>query len=385
MSRLRIGVVAGEPSGDLLGAHVLAALKQRYADVQVEGVGGPLMEAQGLESLYPLERLSVMGFSEPLKRLPELLRMKRALGRHFLQRRPDVFLGIDSPDFNLRLEKTLRGEGIATAHLVSPSVWAWRRGRLRGMSRAVDLMMCLFPFETEVYHQHGIPVCHVGHPLVDQIDPHIQSGAMRQQLQLGNEGPLLALLPGSRESEVRLLTPVFLQAVRLLRQDFPQLQLVIPAASPERFAQLEKMIKAHDDLPVRLIRGQSREAMAAADAVMLASGTASLEAALLRRPMVVAYRMGTASWQLMSRLVRTPYIALPNLLAGRLVVPELIQHAATADALAAAMRPLLAGGEASAAQCRGFDDMRQRLGSDAAVNAARALLNLVAGEVNGNE
>ena len=384
MSRLRVGVVAGEPSGDLLGAHVLAALKQRYEDVQVEGVGGPLMEAQGLESLYSIERLSVMGFSEPLKRLPELLRMNRALGRHFLQRRPDVFLGIDSPDFNLRLEKRLRRAGIATAHLVSPSVWAWRRGRLRGMHRALDLMMCLFPFETEVYRQQGIPVCHVGHPLVDQIDPHIQPGAMRQQLQLGSEAPLLALLPGSRESEVRLLSPAFLQAFRLLRQDFPQLQLVIPAATPERFVQLERIIEASDDLPVRLIRGQSREAMAAADAVMMASGTATLEAALLRRPMVVAYRLGTASWQLMSRLVRTPYIALPNLLAGRAVVPELIQHALTADALAAATRPLLAGGEASAAQCRGFDELRQQLGSDAAGNAARALSDLVAGGVSGN-
>ena len=379
MDRLHVGVVAGEPSGDILGARVLAALKQRYDEVLVEGVGGPLMQAQGLTSLYPLERLSVMGLIEPLKRLPELLRMNRALRRHFLQRPPDVFLGIDSPDFNLRLEHRLRRAGITTAHLVSPSVWAWRRSRLRGIRRAVDLMLCLFPFETEIYRRHGVPVCHVGHPLVDEIDPGIETRSARRQLELHDQGPLLALLPGSREMEVRLMAPVFLQAVRLLRRDCPQLGVAIPAATAERLVQLRQILEGFDDLPVRLFQGQSREVMAAADLVLLASGTATLEAALLQRPMVVAYRMGVLSWQVLSRLVSAPYIALPNLLASRLLVPEFVQHAARPDALAEAVLPLLAGGDAVAGQLQGFVELRQQLGRDAADNAATALAALAAG------
>jgi lipid-A-disaccharide synthase len=373
-------MVAGEPSGDILGARVLAALRERYDEVLAEGVGGPLMEAQGLASLYPLERLSVMGLVEPLKRLPELLRINRALGRHFLARPPDIFLGIDSPDFNLRLERRLRRAGITTAHLVSPSVWAWRRGRLRGIARAVDLMLCLFPFETDIYRQHGLPIRHIGHPLVDEIEPDVDPLAARRQLQLDGEGALLAVLPGSREAEVRLLAPLFLQAARLLRRDNPELTIAIPAANSERLAQLRRILEAFDDLPVHLLQGRSREVMAAADVVLLASGTATLEAALLQRPMVVAYRTGGLSWQLLSRLVKTPYVALPNLLAGRLLVPELIQQAASPEALANAVQPLLAGGEAVGRQLRGFGDLRQQLGRDAAANAAGALVELAAGK-----
>jgi lipid-A-disaccharide synthase len=376
VTRLRIGVVAGEPSGDALGAQVLAALGKRCEVVLAEGVGGSRMEAEGMVSLYPVERLAVMGLVEPLKRLPELLRINRALGSHFVRQPPDVFLGIDAPDFNLRLEKRLRRAGITTAHLVSPSVWAWRRRRLPGIARAVDLMLCLFPFETDIYRRHGLPVRHVGHPLADEIDPDVDRLSMRRQLGLEPEGPLLALLPGSREAEVRLLAPVFLQAARLLRQENPRLTLAIPAAGRERHAQLQEMLAAFDDLPVRLIPGQSREVMAAADAVLLASGTATLEAALLRRPMVVAYRMGEVSWWLLSRLVRTPYVALPNLLAGRLLVPELLQKAATPDALAAAVQPLLAGNEAADRQLQGFGELRGQLGQGAADAVASALLEL---------
>lgn len=381
MTRLRIGMVAGEPSGDMLGAGVLAALRERYDEVLAEGVGGPQMEAQGLASLYPLERLAVMGLAEPLKRLPELLRINRALGRHFLARPPDIFLGIDSPDFNLRLEQRLRRAGITTAHLVSPSVWAWRRGRLRGIARAVDLMLCLFPFETDIYRQHGLPVRHIGHPLVDEIEPDRDRLAARRRLPLDADGALLAVLPGSREAEVRLLAPLFLQAARLLRRDDPELTIAVPAINPERLAQLRRILEAFDDLPVHLFRGRSREVMAAADAVLLASGTATLEAALLHRPMVVAYRAGALSWQLLSRLVKTPYVALPNLLAGRLLVPELIQQAASPEALANAVQPLLAGGEAVGRQLRGFGDLRRQLGRNAADNAAGALVELAAGKV----
>ena len=218
---MRIGVLAGETSGDLLGSRVLAALRARFPGLLVEGIGGPLMEAQGLHSMFPMERLSVMGLVEPLKRLPELLRIRRAVYQHFAANPPDVFLGIDSPDFNLHLERRLRERGIRTAHLVSPSVWAWRRGRIRKIGRAVDLMLCLFPFETEIYDRHGIPACFVGHPLADEIPPQADRAAARQALGLDPAATVLALLPGSRAAEVRLLAPLFLQAARLLRQSDP--------------------------------------------------------------------------------------------------------------------------------------------------------------------
>ena len=373
MSRLHLGVVAGESSGDILGSRVIAALKERYDEVRVEGVGGPLMEEQGLVSLYPMDRLAVMGLVEPLKRLPELLRMKRALVRHFVQHPPDVFLGIDSPDFNLRLETRLRRRGITTAHLVSPSVWAWRRGRNRGIRRAVDRMLCPFPFETEIYRQHGVPVIHTGHPLADAVET---GGAAAKLAEFAADGPLLALLPGSREAEVRLLAPVFLEAARLLRRDFPQLRIMIPAAGAARREQLQQILQTFDDLPVQLLQGRSRDVMAAADATLTASGTASLEAALLESPMVVAYRVGWLSWQLLSRLVATPFIALPNLLAGRPLVPEFVQQGASPQVLAEALQPLLAGGDAVTRQVQGFRELRQQLGRDAAGCAAEALAGL---------
>jgi lipid-A-disaccharide synthase len=378
VSRLHIGVVAGEASGDILGARVLAALRERFDEVVVEGIGGPLMQEQGLASLYSMERLSVMGFIDPLKRLPELLRIRRRLRQHFCQRPPDLFLGIDAPDFNLRLEMLLRRSGIPTAHLVSPSVWAWRRGRVRKIRRAVDLMLCLFPFETNIYLQHGVPVRYIGHPLADEISPDMDSEAVRRQLELAGEGRLLALLPGSRESEVRLLAPLFLQAARLLHHDWPQLSFAIPAASEERLGQLQGLLQEYPDLPVTLVPGRSREVMAAADTVLLASGTATLEAALIGRPMVVAYRMGALSWQLLSRLLKTPYAALPNILAGRALVPELIQARVTPPAMVAALRPLLAGGEDAACQLQGFDTIRRDLRKSAAESAASALAELVA-------
>ena len=380
---MRIGVLAGEPSGDMLGSRVLQGLRARVANLQVEGVGGPRMQAQGLDSMFPMERLAVMGLVEPLKRLPELLRMRRALLRHFSANPPDLFLGIDSPDFNLTLERRLRQRGIATGHLVSPSVWAWRRRRIHKIRRAVDLMLCLFPFETAVYRQHGIAVRCVGHPLADELPPYSDREAARAQLGLAPAGKLLALLPGSRAGEVRLLARSFLQAASLLRRADPLLSCVLPAASAGRAAELAPLLAEFADLPVTLVEGRSREAMTAADAVLLASGTATLEAALLKRPMVVAYRMGALSWQLISRLVKTPYAALPNILAGRPLVPELLQGAATADALAAALQPLLAGNDAARQQQAAFDDLHCQLRHDFAASSAQALLELVAARQGG--
>jgi lipid-A-disaccharide synthase len=381
---MRIGVLAGEASGDILGSRVIAALQERHPDLRVEGIGGPLMEARGLDSMFPMERLSVMGFVEPLKRLPELLRIRRTVFEHFRDCPPDLFLGIDSPDFNLRLERRLRECGITTAHLVSPSVWAWRQGRINTIKRSVDAMLCLFPFETGIYTDHGIPARFVGHPLADEIPPRVEQAGARQGLELDPPGSLLALLPGSRGGEVRLLAPLFLQAAQLLREEDPRLSFVIPAASPGRRAELESCLRQHPDLPVTLVDGRSREVMAAADAILLASGTATLEAALLKRPMAVAYRMSPLSWWLVSRLVKTEYAALPNILAGTSLVPELIQGAATPEALAAAVRPLLSGGEAARRQVEAFDDIHARLRQDFAALSASALLELIAAKGRGD-
>lgn len=382
---MRIGVLAGEASGDILGSRVLAALRARCSNLTIEGIGGPLMQAQGLDSMFPMERLSVMGFIEPLKRLPELLRIRRTVLQHFTDNPPDLFLGIDSPDFNLPLERRLRERGVTTAHLVSPSVWAWRSGRIHKIKHSVDLMLCLFPFETAIYREHGVPVRFVGHPLADELPPQVDRRAARAALGLAPTGKLLALLPGSRGGEVRLLARPFLQAASLLRQGDPQLSFVLPAASPARSKELEQLLADFPELAVTLVQGRSREAMAAADAVLLASGTATLEAALLKRPMVVAYRMGFLSWQLMSRLAKTPYAALPNVLAGRPLVPELLQSAATPQAMAESLQPLLGGDGAAAGQILEFDIIHQALRQDYAGRAASALVELIGARQMGGE
>ena len=231
---MRIGVLAGEASGDILGSRVLKELRAQCDELIVEGIGGPLMEAQGLTSMFPMDRLSVMGFVEPLKRLPELLHIRRAVFEHFRDNPPDIFLGIDSPDFNLRLERKLREQGIKTAHLVSPSVWAWRQGRVKKIKQSVDLMLCLFPFETQVYQDHQVPVRFVGHPLADELPNRVDALAARQALGLATDNKLLAMLPGSRSGEVSRLAPAFLAAARLLWQQNPQLRFVMPAANTAR-------------------------------------------------------------------------------------------------------------------------------------------------------
>ena len=378
MSRpLRIGMLAGEASGDILGSRVLRALRRHYPDLRAEGIGGPLMQAEGFDSLWPMERLSVMGFVEPLKRLPELLRIRRGLYRHFRDNPPDLFLGIDSPDFVLALEGRLRATGIPTAHLVSPSVWAWRQGRIKRIRRSVDHMLCLFPFETDIYHQHGVPATCVGHPLAEEIFPAQDRATQRRALGLPDSGELVALLPGSRRGEVELLGPLFLAAAARLQLGRPQLHWVIPAASAERRAQLETLLTATQGLRCTLLDGQSREAMAAADAVMLASGTATLEACLLQRPMVVAYRMAPLSWALVSWLVRSPFAALPNILAGRALVPELLQKAATPEALAATLEGLLDDAGVRAAQVSGMASIRDSLALGFAERCVEALQTLL--------
>lgn len=374
MSRpLLVALVAGEASGDILGAGLMQVLKARHPHVEFIGVGGPRMEAEGLVSAFPMERLSVMGLVEVLGRLCELLGRRRRLIRDLIAAKPDVFIGIDAPDFNLTLELKLRQAGIRTVHYVSPSVWAWRQKRVLKIREACDLMLTLFPFEARFYLDHQVPVRFVGHPLANTIPLQADRAGARETLGLAANESVVALLPGSRGSEVARLGELFLDAAERLRALRPGVQFVLPCANAERRVQLEAML-AGRNLPLRLLDGRSHEALAACDAVLIASGTATLEALLHKRPMVVAYKVAPLTYRILRRLVKSPYISLPNLLAERMLVPELIQDAATPDALAHALAPLLDDG---AVQTEGFDVIHRALRQDASQQAADAVLKLV--------
>ncbi|PKM23700.1 MAG: lipid-A-disaccharide synthase [Gammaproteobacteria bacterium HGW-Gammaproteobacteria-13] len=369
---MRVALVAGEASGDILGAGLMQALKAQYPQIEFIGVGGPLMQAQGLNSYFPMERLSVMGLVEVLGRLPELLSRRKRLINSLIAAKPDVFIGIDAPDFNLTLELKLRQAGIKTVHYVSPSVWAWRQKRVLKIREACDLMLTLFPFEAQFYQDHQVPVRFVGHPLADTIPQQADRAAAREALNLAQDQPVVALMPGSRGGEVSRLGSLFLDAAVRLRTLRPGIQFVLPCSSPERRAQLEQMLVGRD-LPLTLLNGRSHEALAACDAVLIASGTATLEALLYKRPMVVAYKVAPLTYRILKRLVTSAYISLPNLLAERLLVPEMIQDAATPEALAQLLAPLLDGGEV---QTEGFDVIHRALRRDASVQAAKAVLQL---------
>jgi lipid-A-disaccharide synthase len=373
MSRpIRVALVAGEASGDILGCGLMQAIKQRHPDAEFIGVGGARMEAEGLKSFFPMERLAVMGLVEVLGRLFELLRRRRQLARELIAAKPDVVIGIDAPDFNLGLELKLRRAGIKTVHYVSPSVWAWRQKRVLKIREACDLMLTLFPFEAQFYDEHQVPVRFVGHPLADAIPQQADRAAAREALDLPQDEPVVALMPGSRGGEVARLGELFLDAAIRLRALRPGIHFLLPCATPERREQLEQML-AGRDLPLTLLNGRSHEALAACDAVLIASGTATLEALLYKRPMVVAYRVAPLTYRVLKRLVKSPYISLPNLLAERLLVPELIQDAATPEALAQAVAPLIDGGQV---QTEGFDLIHRALRRDASVSAADAVLKL---------
>ncbi|WP_417791894.1 lipid-A-disaccharide synthase [Stutzerimonas xanthomarina] len=372
-SPLTVALVAGEASGDILGAGLMQALRAQHPDVAFVGVGGPRMEAQGLVSYFPQERLAVMGLVEVLGRLPELLARRKRLLKTLLDVRPDVFIGIDAPDFNLDLALKLRRAGIKTVHYVSPSVWAWRQKRVLKIRDACDLMLTLFPFEAKFYDDHQVVVRFVGHPLADTIPLVSDRAAARDMLNLPQEGLIVALMPGSRGGEVGRLGELFLAAADRLRSMRPGIRFVVPCASPERRAQLEQMLIGRD-LPLTLLDGRSHEALAACNAVLIASGTATLEALLYKRPMVVAYSVAPLTFRVLKRLVKSPYVALPNLLAQRLLVPELLQDAATPDAMAQLLSPLLDNGDR---QTEGFDAIHRTLRCDASSQAADAVLELI--------
>ncbi|MBI6852305.1 lipid-A-disaccharide synthase [Pseudomonas cichorii] len=369
---LRIALVAGEASGDILGSGLMRAIKARHPDVEFMGVGGPLMEAEGMVSSFPMERLSVMGLVEVLGRLRELLARRKLLVQTLIDEKPDVFIGIDAPDFTLNIELQLRRAGIKTVHYVSPSVWAWRQKRVLKIREGCDLMLTLLPFEARFYEEKGVPVRFVGHPLADTIPLESDRPAARAELGLG-DGPVVALMPGSRGGEVARLGSLFFDTAERLLAQRPDLRFVLPCASPQRRAQVEQLLQGRD-LPVTLLDGRSHVALAACDAVLIASGTATLEALLYKRPMVVAYRLAPLTFWILKRLVKSPYVSLPNLLAQRLLVPELLQDDATPEALARTLLPLLDDGQA---QTAGFDEIHRTLRRDASNQAADAVLSLL--------
>lgn len=375
---LRIGILAGESSGDILGAGLMQALKSQYPQAIFEGIGGPLMSAQGLQSMVPMERLSVMGFIEPLKRLPELLRIRKKVITHFLNEKPDVFIGIDSPDFNLKIEKQLKLSGIPAVHYVSPSVWAWRSKRIHKIAQSVDLMLTLFPFEQVFYEKHKIPVRYVGHPLADLIPLEIDKAAAITELKLKHDAPILALLPGSRGSEVARLTPDFLASAKLYQQQETQLQIVIPCANSARRKQIEVILKQQfPNLQVTLFDGRSREVMAAADAIVIASGTATLEALLLKKPMLVCYKMSALSYALISRMLKVPYFSLPNLLAQKALVEERVQNEVNPTELCQSIQILLEDKNKQEQLNLEYLQIHQMLRKNANASAAEAVLNLI--------
>ncbi|KPQ25363.1 MAG: lipid-A-disaccharide synthase [Halomonas sp. HL-48] len=382
MGLQRIYLVAGELSGDILGAGLMRELNARHPGVEFRGIGGPRMEAQGLNSRFPLETLSVMGLVEVIKHLPELIRVRRALRQEAEAWQPDIMIGIDAPDFNIGLEKQLREAGIKTAHYVSPSVWAWRQGRVKKIAKAVDGMLTLLPFEAAFYRRHQVPVAFVGHPLADELPLENDRQRTRQSLGLHPQAPVLALLPGSRGNEIRFLGTTFLQAAEQLCQRHPSLQVVIPAASAQRHAEIDQLLQAYPALEARvtLLDGQAREAMVASDAVLLASGTAALEAMLCHRAMVVAYKMAPMTHWLAKRLVKTSWVSLPNLIAQQTMVPELIQEAATPAAIADQLSTLLTNkADRDALEAR-FATLHATLQRNASRRAADAIDALVAGQ-----
>lgn len=380
---MKIGIVANEPSGDVLGAALVRELKARVPDACFIGVAGPQMQAAGCQTLVPMERLSVMGLTEVLWHLPELLRIRRDLTRRFLDWRPDVFIGVDAPDFNMGLERRLRRTGIRTVHLVSPTFWAWRAGRIKTIRRSVDLMLSIFPFEEERLRRQGMSARYIGHPLADEISLESDATVARAQLGLPPDGPVLALLPGSRVSEVKLLTRPFLQTARWCLDRRPRIHFVVPLVTPTLRAIFTEILRQEaPDLPVTLVDNRSRDVIAAADCVLTASGTATLETLLINRPMVVGYRMSPITYHLVTglNLVKVPYAAMANLLVGRELAPEFIQDRCRADLMGPALLGFLDDRDRVCEVRSVYREIHGRLRCNATREAAIAILALVGGE-----
>ena len=374
---LTIALVAGETSGDILGAGLIRALRARVPNARFIGVAGPRMQAEGCEAWYEMEELAVMGIVEVLGRLRRLLHIRADLTRRFSELQPDVFVGIDAPDFNITLEGNLKKRGIKTIHYVSPSVWAWRQKRVFKIGKATNLVLAFLPFEKAFYDRFNVPCRFIGHTMADAMPLDPDKNAARAHLGISPQARCLALLPGSRGAEVEMLSADFLRTAQLLRERYPELEVVVPLVNAKRREQFEQ-IKAQvaPDLTVHLLDGQAREAMIASDAALLASGTAALECMLAKCPMVVGYRMKPFTFWLAKRLVKTPYVSLPNLLAGREVVKELLQEECQPQALATALEPLLANSETRHEMHDLFRELHQRIRCNADEQAADAVLEL---------
>nr|WP_096348932.1 MULTISPECIES: lipid-A-disaccharide synthase [Pseudoalteromonas] len=376
--KLTIGLVAGELSGDILGAGLIGALKKIYPNAEFVGIAGPKMQAAGCRTLFDMEELAVMGLVEVLGRLPRLLKIRKQLVQYFIDNPPDIYVGIDAPDFNLRVEKPLKKAGIKTVQYVSPSVWAWRQKRIYSIAEATNLVLSLLPFEKSFYDKHDVPCRFVGHTLADEIELDHDSSAARAALGLSENDLVLALLPGSRGSEVGLLSETYLQAAQKLKLRLPSLKIIVPLVNAKRRAQFEAILKqTTPELSVVMLDGQSSTAMSAANAVLLASGTATLEAMLYKKPMVVGYKFKPLSYWIFKNFFtfNIKYFSLPNLLADERLVPEFLQQECNSDALADALYPMLKGD--NSVLIDKFYEIHHNIRLDASKQAANAVEELI--------
>ncbi len=375
----RIAIVAGEPSGDLLGAALIKALRARFPDAHFAGIAGPRMQAAGATTIDRMETLSVGGFVEVIRHLPEILRLRRGLINACLEDKPDIYIGIDAPDFNLGVEKRLKRAGISTVHYVSPSIWAWRPERINKIRAAVNHMLLILPFEEAIYREAGVPASYVGHPLADQFPLEIKQETVRDALDVPRSLRVVAMLPGSRQREVETLAPLFVKTARLLQQRYPDICFLVPFVSRETRQRFEREIWEQEaqELPWRLMFGHSHEAMQAADAVLLASGTAALECMLAHRPMVVSYRLAPLTYRMVKRKYLLPYVSLPNIIGHRHLVPEFLQYDARPENLAQALAVYLDDRRLSEQISSHFVRMHAGLRCDAAARATEAVAPLL--------
>ena len=375
---LRFALVAGEASGDQLGAGLIAEIKNRYPDAEFVGIGGDLMRQVGLTAWHDSQELAVMGLTEVLKHLPRLLRLRHSIFERILAWQPDVFIGIDAPDFNLGLEKKLKRKGIKTVHYVSPSIWAWRESRAKKIADSADRVLCLFPMEPPIYARYRVTADFVGHPMADRFDVEPDQAAARESLKLPQNNKILAVLPGSRRSEIQRLLPVFLDAINLLKQSHPEMAFIIPAANKRCRDVIETLLRNRSIDNLRIIDGQSHQAMIASNVILLASGTAALEALLAKRPMVVAYRISALTYFIVKAfgMMKIDYYSLPNVLANEAVVPELMQDNCTAENIATALKPMLDSPQNYQPMMQKFVRIHQDLKRDANQLAANAVLEL---------
>ncbi|MDD4964678.1 MAG: lipid-A-disaccharide synthase [Gallionella sp.] len=374
-----IGIVAGEASGDLLGSHLMAALKQVRPDIEFVGIGGAKMQSVGMNVLFPMEKLAVRGYVEVLRHYREIVGIRDQLRRYFLKNRPDLFIAIDAPDFNLNLELALKKRGITTVHYVSPSIWAWRGERIHKIKKAVNLVLALFPHEPKIYQAAGVPVAYVGHPLADMLPEQPDRTEMRLRMRLPLHSNVFAFLPGSRQSEVRALAATYIETAKLITETCPDARFLVPLITRETREIFEQAIydSGAEGLAITLLFGHAQDAMIAADGVLVASGTATLECALLKRPMVITYKMPVLSWQMMKNKNYLPYVGLPNILCERFVVPELLQDDATPENLSQALLNAVNDHGALAELEATFLQLHRTLRQNTAQKAAVAILPLL--------